>query len=579
MKYLQNKFRFLLSVLAIAVLFSACNNAAPKEAKFIPKDISAVLAMDPKMMQDKLEKAGIGMDTLIDQLFKRHAVDTAEKSKYYALRDSAGIDWASKIFLFFLQKKGGQNPDANVINIMGGLKDAKKFEAFLNILGVLGNKKILKEKAYSYIIINSGAMIAWNETNLIGTKYSSWIKPYYDSVAMKFVVPEKINTEAPMKAEVNRYFTQKESESLASVNAFGNMFKSKSDGYAFSSTNSYLSILSTMPLQLPKLEEMLKDNYLASTLSFDEGKIVATTTTYTNPLVSSILKKYAGPTVNLSMIENYPSDNINMMMLASFNPAIFGGVLKQLEVEGLVNSFMEKTGFSSQELYRSLKGDIAVVVSDLGMPSKEIKVKNDSTLNVKRRPVGKMIFTAPVGDSLSFFKIMNKAVELGYFVKKGSEFKAGKLMSFLGMYVHADSKNFIIASDSTTYIQYATHKTKAVIGNDALNLFRGKSTVAYFDIANTIKGFMSDSSSDYKNSLATAKYTFKDLIASSENFDGSAVNGKLEIRLNNEKQNSLVTLTSLITDIAVDMRLASKKQSDEETRIFPSGVPAIIRTN
>jgi hypothetical protein len=385
--------------------------------------------------------------------------------------------------------------------------------------------------------------------------------------------------EKEMKAEVDKYFTQKESESLASVDAFGNMFKTNSDGYAFSSTNRYLSILGTMPLQLPKLEELVKDNYVASTLSFEDGKVVATATTYTNPFVSSILKKYAGPTVNLSLIENYPSENINMIMMASFNPEIFGGVLKQLEVEGLVNNFMEKTGFSSQDLYKTLKGDIAVVVSDLSLPTKDLKVKNDSTLIVDRKPLGKMVFNAPVGDPVAFAKIMNKAVEMGYFTKNGSVYSAGKLMSFVGMYVHADDKNLIVASDSLTYAQYISHKTKAVISNDALNMFRGKSAIAYFDIANTIKGFLNNQNGDYKNSLVTAKETFKDMIISSENFDGSTLKGRFEIRLNNEKQNSLVTLTSLFTDIAVDMRMASKKEADLEEKMFPTGVPAIIRTN
>jgi hypothetical protein len=357
------------------------------------------------------------------------------------------------------------------------------------------------------------------------------------------------------------------------------MFQSKADGYAFSSTNRYLSILGAMPLQLPKLEELVKDNYIASTLSFEDGKIMATATTYTNPFVSSILKRYAGPTVNLSLIENYPSENINMIMMASFNPEIFGGILKQLEVEGLVNNFMEKTGFSSQDLYKTLKGDIAVVVSDLQMPSKDLKVKNDSTLSIEKKPLGKMVFNAPVGDPVAFAKIMNKGVELGYFTKSGTVYSAGNLMRFMGMYLHADEKNLIIASDSITYAQYISNKTKAVISNDALNMFKGKSAVAYFDIANTIKGFLSNQSGDYKNSLVTAKETFKDLIVSSENFDGNSLQGKFEIRLNNEKQNSLVTLTSLFTDIAVDMRMAAKKEAEAEEKMFPTGMPAIIRTN
>lgn len=566
-------------MILLAGLLTACGNHAPKEAKYIPKDVSAVLVLDPQNLHDKLEKSGINMDTLINRLFNRGGVDSAGRTKFYDIRDAAGINWNDKIYFFSLQGSNENQATSIVLNLMGGLTDAKKFEAFLKKQPSLLNKTVQKEKDYSYIIISGESMLAWNESNVIGSVYHSNVKPYYDSVAMKFIVPEKANMEKELKGEVVKYFTQKESESLASIEAFGNMFKTKSDGYAFSSTNHYLSILGTMPLQLPKLEELVKDNYIASTLSFEDGKVVATATTYTNPFVSSILKKYAGPTVNLSLIENYPSENINMIMMASFNPEIFGGVLKQLEVEGLVNNFMEKTGFSSQDLYKTLKGDIAVVVSDLSLPTKDFKVKNDSTLIIERKPLGKMIFNAPVGDPIAFAKIMNKAVEMGYFTKNGSVYSAGKLMSFMGMYVHADEKNLIIASDSLTYAQYLSNKTKAVISNEALNMFRGKSAVAYFDIANTIKGFLNDQSGDYKNSLVTAKETFKDMIISSDNFDGSTLKGKFEIRLNNEKQNSLVTLTSLFTDIAVDMRMASKKEADLDEKIFPAGVPAIIRTN
>ena len=577
MKNMQAPFRFFLGFILITGLLTSCNNPSPNEAKYIPKDASAVLVIDPKNLHDKLEKSGINMDTLINRLFQRNAVDTADRKHFYEIKDGAGINWESKIFFFGLQSTDQTN--ASVINLMAGLSDATKFETFLKKQSFFVNKAVQKEKGYSYILINNESMISWNESIVIGSSYQNKIKPIYDTVAMKFIVPEKANNEKEMKAEVYKYFNQKESESLSSVDAFGKMFQSKSDGYAFSSTNRYLSILGSMPLQLPKLEELVKDNYIASTLSFEDGKIVATATTYTNPFLSSILKRYAGPTVNLSLIENYPSENINMIMMASFNPEIFGGVLKQLEVEGLVNNFIEKTGFTSQELYKTLKGDIAVVVSDLQMPSKDLKVKNDSTLTFERKPLGKMIFNAPIGDPVAFAKIMNKAVELGYFSKNGSIYSAGKLMSFMGMYMRADDKNLIIASDSLTYVQYISNKNKAVISNDALNMFKGKSAIAYIDITNTIKGFLNNQNGDYKNSLVTAKETFKDLIISSANFDGNSLKGKFEIRLNNEKQNSLVTLTSLFTDIAVDMRMASKKVSENEEKIFPTGIPGIIRTN
>jgi len=69
------------------------------------------------------------------------------------------------------------------------------------------------------------------------------------------------------------------------------------------------------------------------------------------------------------------------------------------------------------------------------------------------------------------------------------------------------------------------------------------------------------------------------VLATSDNFDGKSVKATLEVRMQNEKQNSLVTLTSLITDIAVDMRLQAKREKESEEKLFPGGVPAIIRTN
>ncbi len=238
------------------------------------------------------------------------------------------------------------------------------------------------------------------------------------------------------------------------------MFKDKADGYVFSSSNTSLGALSMFPLSLPKLEELLKDNYTTATLSFEAGKIVAKSATYTNPVVSNILKQYAGPTVNLSMIERYPSDKINGLMMASFNPEIFGGFLKQLEVEGLINGRLEQAGISLDDLYKSLKGDIAVVVSDLALSQPEPQQKNDEADMVKKKPFGKMIFNAPVGDKASFTKLMDKVADLGYIRKEGNTYKSGDLMRIFGIYMLADDKNLVIASDSLTYAQYMANNSR-----------------------------------------------------------------------------------------------------------------------
>ena len=566
-------------VILIAITVASCKNNTPKEAKYIPKEAGFVLTLDPQQMQDKLQKGGISIDTLMKRIFKNDSLDTKDKARINEFRENAGMDWNGKIFVFMVQKINGDNSMSNTISVLGSLKDQTKLETFLKSQQEAKGKEIKKEKDYSYMVLNGESMIAWNDQQIIATMYTHIQKPVYDTVEMTFKRPNPANTEAEMKVQVGKYFTQKPSESLADVSIFTDMFKEKADGYMFSSANSSLAGLSMLPIQIPKMEELLKDNFVTATLSFDDGKIVAKSTSYTNQLLGSVLKQYAGPTVNLSMIEHYPSNNINGIMLASFNPEIFGGILKQLEVEGLVNSFMEKVGFTSQDLYKSLKGDIAVVVSDINMSHPEPQSKTDETSIRKKKAMGKMIFTAPVGDKLAFAKIMDKGVEQGILKKEGGTYKAGGLFSFMGLYIIADEKNLTIASDSLTYVQYMAKSTKSVINKEALEIFKGKSTVFYFDLAGTLNGFARDSSGAYNHSINNAKTAFKDVIATSDNFDGKNIKAQLEVRMQNEKQNSLVTLTSLLADIAIDMRVQAKREREMEEKLFPGGVPAIIRTN
>jgi hypothetical protein len=312
-------------VIIFALVLSSCKNNTPKEARYLPKDASFVLVLDPQQMQDKLQKGGISIDTLIGKIFKKDSIDAKDKAHFNDLKDNAGISWGNKMFLFMQQKTNADNSQSTTFSLLGGLQDAAKLEAFLKKQDEMKGKEIKKEKDFSYVTMHDGAMVSWNDQQVIVTMYTHTQKPVYDTVAMTFKQPASINTEAEMKKMVELYYTQKTKESLADVAIFTDMFKEKADGYVFTSANSSLAALSMMPLQIPKLEELIKDNYTTATLSFEDGKIIAKSTSYTNKLLSSVLKQYAGPTVNLSMIENYPSQNINGIFLAAFNPEIFAG--------------------------------------------------------------------------------------------------------------------------------------------------------------------------------------------------------------------------------------------------------------
>ncbi len=582
---MNRSFRYVLATLIVLFTLSSCSNKTPKEAKLIPKDASAVIILDPGAMQDKLNNGGISVDTLLSRIFKSDSADEKDKARVTDFRTNAGMNWSNKVFCFIKNETAADKSNTMIMSVIAGLSDADKFSAWIKKQEEIKDKTIEQGKDYSYMMAGKNTVVSWTKENVMVTIYNnSGLAPRFDSTTLELIIPEKKNYDEELKKTVAGFYAQAKDASVASIDAFNNMFKEKADGYFFSSSNSTLNMLSgQLPLSLPKVEELLKDNYSASTLAFENGKIRMKSTTYTNPVLANLLKKYAGPTVDLSLIERYPSNNINGIVLASFNPEIFGGFLKELEVEGMANALLQKEGIQAADLYKCLKGDIAVIISDLGKgPLPEPQERKDESELLAKKQLGKYIFNAPIGDKASFAKLMDKVVEKGFIIKNGNTYQNGELLGLLGVYLRADDKNLIIASDSATYQQYVSNTAKAVINAEVLKTFKDKSTVFYFDIGNTLASFMNaaNANGDYDRSLKTAAETFKDVLATSDNFDGKSLDAVFEVRMQNEKQNSLVTLTSLITDIAVDMRVASKRNSQlMQDRLFPAGVPAIIRTN
>jgi hypothetical protein len=580
---MKNFLRTSVWMLLLAAIFSSCSSKAPKEAKYIPKDASFVFIADPQQMEEKLQKGGISVDSLIARLFKNEPADSKDRAEFDDFTKNSGIDWESKLFIFVQQKTHPDKSSTNIFNVLGGLKDVAKLEAYLQKHEEFKAKPIQKEKDFNYIVQKDGTVFSWNRDQLLVSVGTHQSKFSFDSITGEPGSIPSFDVTAEVKQEVTRYYTQKLSESMADVKPFTSMFKDKADGYIFSSSNGAMAGLSMLPFNIPKLEELMKDNYSTATLTFEDGKILMKSTAYTNPMVTNLMKQYASPTVDLSLVERFPASKINGFMLFAVNPGIIGGVLKQLEVEGLVNSFLQKSGLAAEDIYKAFKGEMALAVADLGMTGVEPQMKTDERSMVKKQPWGKILLNAPVGDKTAFFKLMDKGVEMGVLVKQNNVYKTAPAIrgaaGFIGMdvFLQADEKNLVIASDSVTYAQYMAGTSTAAIDKDILARFKGKTGAFYFDIAGTIGGFIKDSTGGYNRSMMTAKQTFRDIIGSVDQFEGNSVKSIFEVRMQDEKQNSLVTLTRLCTDIAVDMRLQAKKESDEKA--FPAGVPGIIRTN
>ena len=291
---------------------------------------------------------------------------------------------------------------------------------------------------------------------------------------------------------------------------------------------------------------MAEGNYTAVTLNFEDGKMVVNSKSYAGKALAGILKKYSGPQVNLDLVKRYPAADVNGFMVFAFDPQIFTGIVKYMEVGALVDGYITKfmgTNYTLEQALKAFKGDIAVVVSGIGM-------SKDDTLNPMgvrpmSMPVAKLIFTMPVGDTMQMHKIMDRLAFMKVLEKTNRGYELSGPSGF-GLTGLADNESITIASDNQLLQAYKSKSSVAT--NLDLKPYYGKSAAAYFNIASVLNSLSSQKQGDstFSTMLNNAKATFKDVQAHSENFKGDAIAGHFELRFVNEKENSLVSFLSFL---------------------------------
>lgn len=554
--------RVFIAVTLSIILFS-CKSKIPSELKLIPKSASSVAVIDPGEMKMKLDKANISIDSIFNKLLNADSSsrDNKEiKNRFNDFRNNSGIDWSEKIYFFVNEKTYANNTEGTSFNIIVHLNDSSKLIKYLTKQDELKGRDIIKNSNYSFISLDYKALISWTNQSAMVSIFNFTDKPRIDSL-LHIDQLEGINKTEEIKKEVNRYYSLKEDESIASITPFTDAFTKKTDAYFFHSTSAISQLLNYAPIQLPKLTELLQDNYAISTFNFDEGKIVTTSALYTNKTISAILKKYPGASADISMIENYPSANIDAAFVASFNPQVIDALIKELEIEPLSDVFLQKMDLKTTDLYKCFKGDIALVISDFSW-----KNKKDSSL-FKSIPSVKYVFNASVGDTAVLHKLLNKAAETGFIVKqKNNEYKSAQLLQTLGVFLSVNNNNFILSTDSALYQQYIAKNTKAAINSEVLNQFKNKTHATYIDLEKIFSSIESNNDTANNSSSQTLKKTFKDIISTGEHFDGTKIQSNGIIRLKNEKENSLVTLLKLFMHIAPAIK---KSASMDEMKSLP----------
>lgn len=511
-----------LSAVIVIMLFAACKKSVPKQIKYIPKDASFVFAANAKRLNDKLTDSKVSVDSLIKSAMVASKTVPADIKKWEDVKNS-GIDFQSDLFGFYQSKGSMMTGTTNVFGAVAALSSASKFEEYLKKQqpGVVIKKA---SGGYSEAALSESCVAGWNNDVLIiaGMVNTARFGQDEDTARGNAAVSQQLAT----------LFAMKEDESIASQAPFKEFVKEKGDFLIWSNSSA---MLSTVPmLGMTKISDLLKDTYSGGVINFENGKVEADYTYYPGKALADMLKKYGGPTIDMAMIEKYPSNNVDGFMALSFNPAFIAEIIRFIGLEGTANQFLTNVGFTVEDITKAFKGDFAFVLSDLAVEEKPNPMFPEEK---DTKPSFKFIFNAKVGDKASYDKVRSALAAKGMLVQTGTSYvPAGNSE----MPIVLEDKNIYAASDSAILNTYKGGSGKIMVAGDALSRAKGNPFAGYIDIAKILNVIPVDSAGTAV--MNAAKATFKDAYFSAENYSGNTSKGHFELRTGNEKENSLATI-------------------------------------
>jgi predicted small lipoprotein YifL len=558
------KFSGLLLVVTV-VLFTACSKKGPSYTRYIPKEASYVLALDVKGLVSKLQKDSLSVENLLEVL-----KDSSNPSQYakaigiWSDFKDAGLDLDNK---FFVAVPAADFSSGSInVEVIAGLKDAKKLEAF--VLKSDSGAKVVKDGDISYVIHNE-AIVGWNSDAVVIIGGASSPKNFYNNSAP---APAPVPGSGFGLAEkLKKYFALKKEESITSVDEFNKLIAEKADVAIFTNSSSLASGSANPALAvLPKVKDLLQGIYSSTLINFEDGKIEFKSNTFFGAKLADILKKYAGPTVDLNLIEAYPGSNVDGVTAFSFNPELIPALLKETGFDALADLSLSQAGVTSADIVKAFKGDFAIVFSDFTI--QPVTKSYGDQQYTSTQPTGKLVFAARINDKAALDKIVAVGTKGGFIVKQGNRLlpaSGGVPQNTDKLAIGIENDLLVFSNDENTYKAYVAKTGKNDISAEAKSSIKGSSVAFYIDALKLLNGIpetLFDSTQAHeKNIFNKSKEVFKTFDFTTGNFDGKKLEGHGEVILAKDK-NSLSQLVQFLLYTAQEFKL---QQAEREVSYKP----------
>lgn len=377
------KNNWLLLVLGVVIVgFSACNNSVANlsgsAAELIPESATAVVSFDLKSLMEKAN-----MDKVKQMDFYKDAVaDAAREGGEVAAKvlenpENSGINLSEKAY-FFADLQGKEE---GILGLVFKVSDAQKMEDLI----LEGEGEIEEIKGISYLTGADQFTIAWKgDRGFMGTLLNRNQGDLKTAVLAIFDNKSNIssNSEATKalgeSGDINYYFT---------TDALTKVFNSElAMAEVFVGAN------------------YLNDNHLWGSTSFENGEIKSLSYANLSKDLNSDLKLIFADGSETDFSRYIPKENLIMSMTGKLNVPGINQLLKDKNLNGLLNVQLNSVGLSADDIAKAIDGDMVLAVNKLD-DNKEPSV----------------LFAIKIGDRKKLNEILGKGEALGVLEKQGDD--------------------------------------------------------------------------------------------------------------------------------------------------------------
>ena len=516
---LFSRYKLFLPLLFIGIILFASCNKSNDAGNLIPKDASMVMHVNNKSLQQKLPWEDVQQNPWFNQVIRDSGMSNLMKSILQSPENS-GIDRDKDLMIFSKSDSLGA-----YVACIGNIKDMDKFVSFSNQLTKTTGKPDKKDDVF--MLKNNSLLISWQATKFLmlmdAPRMIQTDDIENDSAAVMVSPAEKKSTRNLTDLAISLY-DLKDADKLGSNDKFADMMDTEADLHVWVNAEAlYVNemAMSMGPISMLNMDKLYKGSIMATSITFEEGKILTAVKAYAGKELTDIWRKYGGNKVDKDLLERLPTKNIAAELALNFKPQGLIEIFKIAGIDGFVNLFLNQLGITSEDFIKSIKGDIFFAITD---------IKTDSTGKMKPQ----FIFAANIDDQASLNKLIALAKQ-----------QSGQIINETGgIYFEQNKTLFAIGNDQQYVKDYLIGNKRETL--DIHKKLNSSAIAGYVDIQYILNSMASLSTSDslnvaLKNSSAKM---WDNIVISGGKFLNDGFVQNIEVNLVDKKTNSLKQLNN-----------------------------------